>query len=316
MRPALLPLLLLLAAGAAPAAEGPDPALIAEARLVPGALEVMVVNPRSAAVSAVTPEIVYQHRTLLGGPDTIAPGGRSTWSFDLPPALRPGAAAAVIRVRAEGLGPTAAAPVIIALVATPGTAPAAVRATFDAAAVTRTGRAEVRLANPGATPVDGRVVFVLPDGLATDPQTRPARIDPGGDASVTLGIENRGALPPGRYAGYALFEYSEGDSQQTAMAKALITVAAPPGSALPLVVGALALLGAIALLGVAVGSSRRRGPAAGAVALALALGQAAAAHAAAPTAPRSSAPSGAAWNEPGPPPSCLLLGPGAPPSST
>lgn len=282
MRPAALPLLLLLlVAGAVPAADAPGPALIAEARLVPGALEVMVANPRPAAVSAVTPEIVYQHRTLSGAPTTIEPGGRNTWSFDLPPALRPGAAAAVVRVRTEGLSPAAAAPVIIALVATPGTAPAAVRATFDAAAVTRAGRAEVRLANPGATPVDGRVVFVLPDGLATDPQTRPARIAPGGGASVTLGIENRGALPPGTYAGYALFEYTDGDEQQTAMAKGLITVAAPAGSeSFPLVVGALALLSAIAVLGLAIRSSARRGRAAGAGALALALGLAAPACAA------------------------------------
>ena len=286
MRPAVLPLLLLLADGTVPAADAPGPALIAEARLVPGALEVMVANPRPAAVADVTPEIVYQHRTLRGSPATIEPGGRNTWSFELPPALRPGAAAAVIRVRTEGLSPAATAPVVIALVATPGTAPAAIRASFDAAAVTRTGRAEVRLANPGTTPVDGRVVFVLPDGLATDPQTRPARIAPGGDASVTLGIENRGALPPGTYAGYALFEYTDGDEQQTAMAKVLITVAAPPGSeSVPLVVGGLALLGAIAILGLAVRSSARRGPAAGAVALALGLGLAAPARAATPTHP-------------------------------
>jgi len=84
MRPAVLPLLLLLAAGAVPAADAPGPALIAEARLVPGALEVMVANPRPAAVSDVTPEIVYQHRTLRGSPATIEPGGRNTWSFDLP----------------------------------------------------------------------------------------------------------------------------------------------------------------------------------------------------------------------------------------
>jgi len=64
----------------------------------------------------------------------------------------------------------------------------------------------------------------------------------------------------------------------------LITVAAPPGSeSFPLVVGALALLGAITLLAVAVRSSRQRGSVAGAVALALALGQAASAHAARPT---------------------------------
>jgi hypothetical protein len=285
MRPAVL-LLFLLAARAVSAADDPGPALIAEARLVPGALEVMVANRRPAAVSGVTPEVVYQHRTLRDSPATIEPGGSHTWSFELPPALRPGAAAAVIRVRTEGLSPAAAAPVIIALVATPGTAPAAVRATFDAAAVQHAGRAEVRLANPGTSPVDGRVVFVLPDGLATDPQTRPARIAPGGDTSVTLGIENRGALPPGTYAGYVLFEYADGDEQQTAMAKAPITVASPPGSeSFPLVVGGLALLAAIATLGMAVRSSARRGPAASAVALALGLGLASPARSATPTDP-------------------------------
>jgi hypothetical protein len=151
--------------------------------------------------------------------------------------------------------------------------------------VTRAGRAEVRLANPAAAPVDGRVVFVLPDGLATDPETRPARIPAAGTASVTLGIENRGALPPGTHAVYALFEYVDGDSQQTAMAKGLVTIVPPPGSAWrPLVVGGLALLAAIALLGLALRRSASRGPTARAVVMLLAIGLTTPARAAAPTA--------------------------------
>src|SRR5262245_59399692 len=116
MRPATLPFLLLLASGAVRAADPAGPALIAEARLVPGALEVMVANPRPAAVAAVVPEIVYQHRTLRGAPATIEPGGRQTWTLDLPPPLHPGAAAAVVRVHAEAVSVAAAAPVIVALV--------------------------------------------------------------------------------------------------------------------------------------------------------------------------------------------------------
>jgi hypothetical protein len=288
MRPAALPLLFLLpfAGGAAHAAPGAGPALIVEARLVSGGLEVMVANPRPAAVPAVTPEIVYQHRTLRGAPTTIEPGDRHTWAVELPPPLRPGAAAAVVRIRAEGLSDAAAAPVIVALVATPGTAPAGVRVTFQAAPVTRAGRAEVRLANPGDAAVDGRVVFVLPDGLATDPETRPARVPPGGSASVTLGIENRGALPPATYAVYALFEYTEGGSQQTATAKGLVTVVPPAGSGwLPLVVGGLALLSAIALLAVALKRSAPRSPTARALVVLLAATLTPAARAAAPSHP-------------------------------
>ena len=287
MRAAALPLAVLLAAGrVAVAADSAGPALRAEARLVPGGLEVLVANPRPTPVQAVAPEVVYQHRTVRGEPTTLEPGTRHTWALELPPPLGPGAAAAIVRVGAEELSAAAAAPVIVALVATPGTAPAAVRAAFDTETVTRAGRAEVRLANPSEAAVDGRVVFVLPDGLATDPQTRPARLTPGGNAIVTLGIENRGALPPGTYAGYALFEYVEGDSQQTAMAKGFITVAAREGSEyVPLVVGALALLAAIAALGLAVRTSGRRRPTARAVVALLVLGATAPARAATPTDP-------------------------------
>jgi hypothetical protein len=271
MRPAAL--LVLLLVGVARGADVPGPALIADARLVPGALEVTVVNPRPTAVAAVAPEMVYQRRTIRGAGARIDPGGRHTWELDLPPPIRPGAAAAVVRVQAEGLADAEAAPVVVALVATPGTAPAAVRVSLEAAPVTRAGRAEVRLANPGDTAVDGRVVFVLPQGLATDPQTRPARLGPSGSASVTLGIENRGGLPPGTYAVYALFEYVEDDAQQTAMARGLVTVVAPAGSpSRPLVVGFLALLVAIAVLGLALRKSARRRPSARAVVVLLALG--------------------------------------------
>jgi hypothetical protein len=263
MRPALL--LLVLLAGSARAAE---PALMAEARLVPGALEVVILNPRATALAGVLPEVVYQHRTLRGAPVRLDPGGRHTWEIDLPPALRPGAAAAVVRVRAEDPSAPAGVPVVVALVATAGTLPAAVRVSIESEPVTRAGRADVRLANPGAAAVDGRVVVVLPDGLATDPQTYPARVPPAGSTVVTISIENRGALPPGTYPVYALFEYAEGDSQQTATAKGLVAVAPPAGSeSLPLLVGATALLLAIALLGLALRRSARRRPSAHALVL-------------------------------------------------
>jgi hypothetical protein len=255
MSPAV-PLLLLLFARSVSAAE---PALVAEARLVPGALEVMIRNTRASAVAGVLPEVVYQHRTLQGAPERLEPGARHTWELELPPPLRPGAAVAVVRVSAEDASAAAAAPVVVALVATPGTAPAAVRVSLESEPVTRSGRADIRLANPGAAEVDGRIVIVLPDGLATDPRTYPARVPATGSAVVTVAIENRGALPPGTYAGYALFEYAEGDSQQTAMAKGLLTVAPPAGSeSLPLLVGAFALLVAIAFLGLALRRSARR----------------------------------------------------------
>ena len=264
MRPAAL-LLLLLLAGSVRAA---DPALIAEARLVPGALEVMILNPRPSAVAGVLPEVVYQHRTLRGAPMRLEPGSRQTWEIALPPPLHPGAAAAVVRVRTDDPSAATAAPVVVALVATPGTAPAAVRVSLETEPVTRAGRADVRLANPDGAAVDGRVVIVLPEGLATDPQTYPARVPPAGSATITVAVENRGALPPGTYAMYALFEYAEGDSQQIATAKGLVTVAPPPGSeSLPLVVGTLALLIAIALLGLALRRSARRRPSAGALML-------------------------------------------------
>jgi hypothetical protein len=277
MRPAIL--LLLLLAGAARAA---DPALLAEARLVPGALEVVVVNPRGAAVDGVLPEVVYQHRTLRGVPARLDARGRHTWEIDLPPALRPGAAAAVVRVRADDASAALAAPVVVALVATPGTAPATVRVSLESEPVTRTGRADIRLANPGAAAVDGRVVVVLPDGLATEPQTHPARVPAAGSVVVPISIENRAALPPGTYAFYALFEYPEGDAQQTAIAKGLLTIAAPPGSGWrPLVIGVVATLATIALLGLAL----RRSARGGAGALGLLLLASAAADAAAPATP-------------------------------
>jgi len=62
------------------------------------------------------------------------------------------------------------------------------------------------------------VVVVLPSGLVTDPETLPARVAANGRTTVPLVLENRAALPPGRYPAYALFEYTVSGEHHAAVA--------------------------------------------------------------------------------------------------
>ena len=113
--------------------------------------------------------------------------------------------------------------------------------------------AALLIENPDARPVAGRVVVVLPSGLVTDPETLPARVAANGRTTVPLVLENRAALPPGRYPAFALFEYTLSGEHHAAVARADVAVVAEAGGrrARPLLVGVSALAVTLALLAIA-----------------------------------------------------------------
>src|SRR5207245_10960866 len=91
------------------------------------------------------------------------------------------------------------------------------------------GSAALLIENPEARPVAGRVVVVLASGLVTDPETLPARVAANGQTTVPLVLENRAALPPGRYPAYAIFEYTVSGEHHAAVARADVALVAATG---------------------------------------------------------------------------------------
>src|SRR5207247_1802050 len=135
----------------------------------------------------------------------------------------------------------------------PDGSPSPVRLRLAADPVARVGSATLLIENPDARPIAGRVVVVLAGGLATDPESLPARVAASGRTTVPLVLENRAALPPGSYPAYALFEYTASGEHHAAVARADVEVVADAGGrrARPLLVGASALAATLALLAVA-----------------------------------------------------------------
>ena len=104
-------------------------------------------------------------------------------------------------------------------------------------------------------------MIALAGGLATDPESLPAQVEANGRTTVPLVLENRGALPPGSYPMYALFEYAASGEHHAAVARADVEVLADPAGrrARPLLVGATALAAALALLAIAWWRAAARG---------------------------------------------------------
>src|SRR5438132_1268913 len=144
-------------------------------------------------------------------------------------------------------------PAVVAAVTAPHGSPSPVRVRLEANPVSPVGSAALLIENPDARPVAGRVVVVLAGGLVTDPETLPARVAANGQTTVPLVLENRAALPPGRYPAYALFEYTVSGEHHAAVARADVAVVADAGGrrARPLLVGVSALAVTLALLAVA-----------------------------------------------------------------
>jgi hypothetical protein len=198
----------------------------------------------------VTPTIVYAHREWRGEPAAIAAGGRHPWSFDLPPPDGPGTFPVSIRVDHRSGGRAAMAPLVLVL-ATPGAAESPVRAALDTTPIASFGRGELALENRDDRPVAGRVSFLLPSGLRTDPASAPQRLAASERAVVPLLIENRGAASAAAASLFAVFEYDADGAHHTVVTTAPLEITAPGRLSVPIVIGLATLALAVGMLALA-----------------------------------------------------------------
>lgn len=222
-------------------------------------LRLWATNAGDETADEVVPELLYQHRSERGGAARLAPGARHEWHFAVA-APGPGTFPAIVRVRWRDRSGRRSLP-LVALVSTPDVPASPVQARLDPTSpVRRMGGARLVLENPGSRPVAGRVAFVLPRGLGTDPESMPARLPAGGRTEILVVLENAGAVPPGGYPAYAVFEYPEDGRHAAVLARASIEVApeATSSRTRPLVVGLAALAVTFLLLAVAWRAAARR----------------------------------------------------------
>src|SRR5213596_3267262 len=139
------------------------------------ALDVVAVNAGDEPARDVRPEVVYAHQTYSGEAAALDPGARREWQIPLAPPGAPGTFAATVHVHyVDALG-RGSVPVV-AQVPAPDGSPSPVRLRLAADPVARVGSATLLIENPDARPIAGRVVVVLAGGLATDPESLPARV--------------------------------------------------------------------------------------------------------------------------------------------
>jgi len=226
----------------------------------PPTVHLVVSNTGTETARDVVPELLYQHRTYDGERAQLEPTIRRAWRFSLAPPDGVGTFPATLRVRWSDPDAGASSLVLVVLVATPRALESPLAATWTVEPITRLGHAHLQLENPGAVPVAGRVVFVLPDHLTTEPESEPAAVPAGGRTTVPLVIENRGA-PPGRsYSISAVFTYTESGTHHAVLAETTAPVVGGSGADRipPLAIGAGALAVALGLLAVAWRAARRR----------------------------------------------------------
>jgi hypothetical protein len=220
-------------------------------------LHVVVRNAGGEAARAVVPRLVWRHATVAGDGVVLEPGARHEWHLPLPPPPGPGSFPATVRVDyVDAAGRADSVPLVI-LVPTP--TPGPVRATLEFGPLARVAEGRLTLDSSGDRPLAGRVVFVLPGAMSTEPESLPAQISPGGRTVVPLAIQSRGDVPPGPHRIYGVYEYAEAGEQHTVVATTELAAIADGGRrARPLLVGAAALAVTFALLAVAWRSAARR----------------------------------------------------------
>lgn len=243
----------LVACGAPPPAANAPVRLTGDVRFRDGVPVLELVAHGSGETAEVTPTIIYQHRTWSADAATIPPGSRHAWSLPLPPPDDPGTFPVTIRAEYRVGSRSAVAPLVLVL-ATPGAAGTPVRAGLVTTPITTFGRGELTLENGEDRPIAGRVSYVLPSGLRTDPESTPAQMASGGRAVVPLLIENRDGQTPSGESLYAVYEYAAEGSHYTVVASAPLAIAARGGDSVPLIIGVAALAAA---LGIAILASRR-----------------------------------------------------------
>jgi hypothetical protein len=210
----------------------------------------LAVRTRDEPAEGVTPTVVYQHREWRGEPAAIAAGGQHTWSFALPAPAAPGTFPVSIRVEQRAGGRTAMTPLVLVL-ATPGATQSPVRATLSTTPITSFGRGELALENRDDRTLAGRISFLLPSGLRTDPASAPQRLSAGERAVVPLLIENRGAGSATADSLFAIFEYDADGMHHTVVTTAPLAVTAQGWLSVPIVIGLAALASAVSVLAIA-----------------------------------------------------------------
>ena len=226
----------------------------------PPAVQLIVTNTGTETARDVVPELLYEHRTYDGERAQLEPTIRRAWRFALAPPDGVGTFPATLRVRwsdtTEGSGSLA----VVVLVATPGAVESPLAATWTLEPIGRLGHARLQLENPGATPVAGRVVFVLPAHLTTEPESEPAAVPAGGRTTVPLVIENHGAEPGRSYGISAVFTYTESGTHHAVLAETTAPVVGGSGQErIPaLAIGLSALAVSLGLLALAWRAAGRR----------------------------------------------------------
>jgi hypothetical protein len=222
-------------------------------------LSVSARNTGDEPADDVAPVVVYQHRTWTGAAVALTPGARHEWRFDVPSPSEPGTAPAIVRLRyRDPHGRTGGVPFVVAM-GPPDAAPATIAARLETGPVRGAGHGRLVLTNSGSRSVAGRAVFVLPDGLTTEPESMPAEIAAGGRTLLPLAVQ-AGNLPPDRYPVFATFEYTEDGTRHVAVAAATMEVLPGPiaGRTLRLAIGLGALAAAFLVLRFANRAARRQ----------------------------------------------------------
>jgi hypothetical protein len=215
-------------------------------------LHVAVRNTGDETAHRVTPRLVYQHGTVAGDGATLDPGGSRDWRLPLRPPPGPGTFPALLHVEYVDASGWAGSVPLVVLVTASATPSTTVRASLEVGTLAGVAQGRLVLDSTAAAPIAGRVVFVLPGGMSTEPESLPAQIRPGGRTIVPVAIQSRAALPPGRYPVYGVFEYAADGEHRTVLARAEVPADAGRGRrARPLLVGLGALGVTFALLAVA-----------------------------------------------------------------
>lgn len=209
-----------------------------------------VVNTGDENAIEIRPLVVFRGKEVEPDlVDLLVPGARYAWELDFPLADAAGAfpITAWIRYR-DGYGEYFNVP-IVHLVGTPGYGGDEVAIDLEATPIGDVGHVKVRLRNPSAAAVAGRLVVLLPDNLGIEPKSQPAEVPAGAETDVPLVLQNVSATEGSNYPIQVLFEYDAGGVHHTALGRVMVpVVAVDGGSVRPVVIGGISLLIALALL--------------------------------------------------------------------
>ncbi|MFN8544634.1 MAG: hypothetical protein U0807_10595 [Candidatus Binatia bacterium] len=179
----------------------------------------------------------------------LAPGDTHVWEASTAVPADPGFFPIEVLVRYADANAYPLSALLVQVARTPGASAGPATVTVGRTQVATSGAVRVTVGNPGPRPLAGRVSLMLPAEFQTAQASQPLDVPAQGTAAISVPIENAGALPGSTYPTYAVFEYEAGDFHQAAVGSVGVEVVATSTTRLPLVVGAIALVVALAALG-------------------------------------------------------------------